>query len=325
MTTPFERLKNKYLHVKPKPKVKRIINPQRLPLPPAQLLDTQHIPNTPLKTLTQYKFGSHIPLTHGFLAAAQHAHKLKLNSMQIFIASSRRLNKPDTPFDTQNAQLCKLFIQQHDIDLWIHCPSDINLNVKCCPDTNHIRQALIQDITHATQLGAKGCVIHVGKLNNFILGPVTETTAIKQFKHNIETILQTIILQQPTQIPWILIETPAGQGSQTPVTIEKLGELFHSIHHHYRKYIGFCIDTCNIFASGQCKMTDTDEIDNFINTWNQHIGWEHVKLIHFNDSKLPFNSHKKQHAPIGQGRIGTKPLIYFRNFCILTGKPMVTE
>ena len=210
------------------------------------------------------------------------------------------------------------------MEMWIHCSYVVNFCRRCCANTQYLRDCVAEDMKRAIKLGAKGCVIHVGTLNGKE-GPVKPDDGLKNFKHNIETTIETLLKEGETELPWLLIETAAGQGTETPVSIEGLSELYFSINENYRKYIGFCVDTCHIFASGVCNIKETDETDKFINKWNEHIGWEHVKLIHFNDSKCDFESKKDRHAPIGQGKIGTKPLIYFRDFCIMTGKSMVTE
>jgi deoxyribonuclease-4 len=37
------------------------------------------------------------------------------------------------------------------------------------------------------------------------------------------------------------------------------------------------------------------------------LGFPHVKVIHANDSKAPFNSRVDRHARIGEGHIGLEP------------------
>lgn len=327
MSTAFERLKLKYLEparikkAKPKPP-KRIIKKENQLLPPADIVPTKDIPKPEQKSITDYRFGSHISIQKGYKGAAIYAKQLGFNCLQIFTQSPRTTKFK--PFKEEEAKECKQYIKDNDIEMWIHCSYIINYCRKCCESTKYLRDCVVEDMKRATKLGAKGCVIHVGKLNGKE-GAVSKEAGLLNFKHNVEKTIEQLLAEGETELPWLLIETAAGQGTETPVTVKGLSDLYFSINESYRKYVGFCIDTCHIFASGECDIRDTDETDNFINKWNEHIGWEHVKLIHFNDSKCDFESKKDRHAPIGQGKIGKKPLIYFRDFCILTGKSMVTE
>lgn len=325
MSIAFERLKGKYLnppsrkhtpinrtHLKP-------INPETESLPPANILSTENINNSRSKSITDYKFGSHISIHKGYHEAALYAVKLGFNCLQIYTTSSKNIKS----FDENDAQLCNKYLKDNDVEMWIQCAYFINFCRKCCKSTQYLRDDVIQDLKKTLLLGAKGYVIHVGKLNGKE-GKVSRTIALHNFKHNIEKVIEEMLKDDVCEIPWILIKTAAGQGTETPVSVEGLGELFFSINKNYRKYVGFCIDTCHIYVSGECNLKETDEIDNFINKWNQHIGWEHVKLIYLNDSKFLFDSRKNKHVPIGKGAIGSRSLQYFRDFCILTGKPLIS-
>lgn len=329
MSTAFERLKQKYLEPArerranpPPPKPKRKIKTENVLLPPADIVPTKDIAKPEPKSVTDYRFGAHISIQKGYKGAGEYAKKLGFNCLQIFTQSPR--STKFKLFNEEDGKQCKQYLQQNDMEMWIHCSYVVNFCRKCCLSTKYLRDSVVEDMKRATKLGAKGCVIHVGKLNAKE-GIVKRNKGMLNFKHNIEKTIEQLLNDGEKQLPWLLIETAAGQGSETPVTIEGLSELYFSINESYRKYIGFCIDTCHIFASGECNIHDTDEIDKFINRWNEHIGWNHVKLIHFNDSKGDFACKKDRHAPIGEGKIGKKPLIYFRDFCILTGKSMVTE
>ena len=113
------------------------------------------------------------------------------------------------------------------------------------------------------------------------------------------------------------------QNIQTLLLV--LSDLYKTFDPSLTKHIGFCVDTCHVFAAGECDLRSKKGIHTFIKTWHENIGWDKVELIHFNDSKCDFKSKKDRHAPMGQGFIGTDTLLYFRKLCILTNKPMVLE
>jgi len=64
-----------------------------------------------------------------------------------------------------------------------------------------------------------------------------------------------------------------------------------------------CLDTCHVFASGY-DLRNSKVAEKFLQKLEATIGLERLKLIHCNDSKYPYGSHKDQHAHIGKGKIG---------------------
>ena len=330
MTESFERLKQKYLYPareKPKKKEKqprKKIKSEHQIYDPAEIIPTKDIQPSQPKKINDYRFGSHISIQKGYTSAAEYAKKSGFNCFQIFTQSPR--STKFRPFDDEEGTRCKQYIKENDLEMWIHCSHAINYCRKCCPSTQYLRDSVVEDMRRAIKMGAKGCVINVGKLNSKE-GIISKTGSMYNFKHNIEKTIETLIDEGAGQLPWLLIQTASGQGTETPVSIEGLSELYFSINEAYRKYIGFCVDTCHIFASGECNIKNTDDTNAFINRWKEHIGGEHVKLIHYNDSKSEFGSCEGGGGcvPIGKGMIGTRALTYFRDFCILTGKSMVTE
>ena len=50
-------------------------------------------------------------------------------------------------------------------------------------------------------------------------------------------------------------------------------------------------------------MKDNNDVDNFFNEFDRLLGIENLKLIHFNDSKTPFDGHNDHHHDILGGFI----------------------
>ncbi len=327
----IDKLKEKYLHPttrKSKNKPQEELAP--VEVQPTQPPSTEHIVPTdqtyapePKSIVKTVRVGAHVSMQYGFKQAMEYAKSEGYNCAQLF-TTSPRTTKITKQIDPVDAEECKQYIIDNDMELWIHCAYTINFCRECCEDSKYQRDCIVNDMKKAMMLGASGCVIHCGKLNSSY-GVIDEKDAIPNFKMNIEHTITELLKDNPIELPWLLIETAAGQGTETPVTIEGLATLYNSIEPTYRKYIGFCIDTCHVFASGECDMRDPDKIDAFIAKWNGLIGWTNVKLIHFNDSECSFKSRKDRHAEPGKGCIGTKGLEYFKQFCGVTGKSLVTE
>lgn len=104
--------------------------------------------------------------------------------------------------------------------------------------------------------------------------------------------------------PMVLVETTAGAGSALGSTFEELAALRRGVPHQYRERIGFCADTCHLFAAGYDLVQDWDGV---WSQWEKVVGLEHLRCLHLNDSKMPFGSRRDRHAWIGEGEMGPEP------------------
>jgi deoxyribonuclease-4 len=104
--------------------------------------------------------------------------------------------------------------------------------------------------------------------------------------------------------PMVLIETTAGAGTALGSTFEELAALRRGVPRQNRRRIGFCADTCHLFAAGYDLVEDWDGV---WNRWEKVVGLEHLRCVHLNDSKMPFGSRRDRHAWIGEGEMGPEP------------------
>lgn len=104
--------------------------------------------------------------------------------------------------------------------------------------------------------------------------------------------------------PSILIETTAGTGTALGARFEELAALRDGIPDALRDRVGFCVDTCHVYAAGYDLAGDWD---NVWSEWDAVVGIEHINCVHLNDSKAPFASHRDRHALIGEGSLGPEP------------------
>lgn len=285
---------------------------------PLDLEDFLEECNIPFTKFTSTTFGSHLSNCKGYLSAVERAKKLDFNCLQIFFDNGFGTKK----FDISDAKKAKQYIEKNAIQLFVHSPYIINL---CRPlSDTYVVELLIKNLEYSHIIGAKGCVVHVGKLNT-TSGKISKEAGFQNFKNNVDYVIKKFIETFPNSTTKLLIETAAGQGSEYPTTVKELGELYDTFDDESKKHIGFCVDTCHVFAAGCCDLRNCGGIQSFVREWNQHIGWDKVCLIHFNDSKCDFQSKKDRHAPMGQGFIGKNTLLYFKRLCVLTNKPMVLE
>lgn len=102
----------------------------------------------------------------------------------------------------------------------------------------------------------------------------------------------------------VLLETTAGTGTALGSRFEELAALRELIPSDLRHRIGFCADTCHLYAAGYDLVGAYDEV------WAEFdriLGLAHLRCLHLNDSKTPFNSHRDRHELIAEGSLGAEP------------------
>jgi len=104
--------------------------------------------------------------------------------------------------------------------------------------------------------------------------------------------------------PSILIETTAGSGTALGSRFEELAALREGVSQSLRHRVGFCADTCHLYAAGYDIVNRWDEV---WQEWDETIGLQHLSCLHLNDSKTPFASRSDRHELIAEGTLGPEP------------------
>lgn len=124
----------------------------------------------------------------------------------------------------------------------------------------------------------------------------------------------------PNQVPQIALETMAGKGTELGRTFEELARMIDGVTHNEK--LSITLDTCHVYDAGYDIVNDFDGV---LNNFDKIIGLDRLKVIHINDSKNPFKSHKDRHANIGEGSIGFETLNYIVHHPQLTQIPKILE
>ena len=188
------------------------------------------------------------------------------------------------------------------INLFVHSPYTLNL----ASDEDYVYKSLQQHLKISDQIGCKGVVVHVGKQTT-----LTYKKAIKNMKKNILNALKFATNKCP-----LLLETPAGQGTEMLTLYEDFFDFVEKINH---PNFGVCIDTCHINSVGY------EPLEYFNNLALNEQRFQLVKLIHFNDSCTSVGSCVDKHAPIGTGTIQYESLSTIAYIGSMAGIPMVLE
>ncbi len=99
----------------------------------------------------------------------------------------------------------------------------------------------------------------------------------------------------------ILLENTAGQGSGIGYCFEHLASIVEKVT--YSERIGFCLDTCHLFAAGYDIRTQAG-YETTMKSFDRLIGVGRIRAFHVNDSKKDLGSRVDRHAHIGEGCIG---------------------
>lgn len=257
-------------------------------------------------------FGSHLSTSGGVDRVFGRAEKLPVESCQIFSKNERQwLAKPLDPevverFHAEKARtgLTKLVV--HDSYL-------INL---ASPKPDILEKSLLafrDELERCDTLGIESLVTHPGAHTG---------SGIEAGITRFATSLNQIFTEIPRNKAVTLLETTAGQGTVLGRSFEEIAAIIDQITEKDR--VGVCLDTCHIFAAGYDFRT-AEGYASVMEEFDQVIGLDRLRVLHLNDSKMPFSSNRDRHTHIGDGEIGLEGFRHFVNDTRLTGIPAILE
>jgi len=140
------------------------------------------------------------------------------------------------------------------------------------------RKLLAQTVEASALIGAKGVVVHGGSVG-----------ADEEVDVGFERWFKALDSFDVT-VP-VLVENTAGKGNTVMQNLDNYGPLWSAIGDFN---VGVCLDTCHTWAAGADLATAVERVTQFTGG---------IDLIHGNDSKDPFGSHRDRHANFGKGEI----------------------
>ena len=195
------------------------------------------------------------------------------------------------------------YIDNNKLNVFIHSPYILNLANEFVEGEWQYK-LFRKYLEVGVSMKAKGVVIHVAKHTK-----QPYSSAITAMRKNLEVFKQFASVDCP-----ILLETPAGQGTET---LTKRKEFCDFVQEFNDERIRVCVDTCHVFASGHQPLE-----------YLQYIVENHrslLKLVHYNDSQDACGSCLDRHAFIGTGKIGLLKMTEIAHFCKVNNTPMVVE
>lgn len=255
--------------------------------------------------------GSHVSMKGKdmLLGAAQEAASYGSNVFMIYTGAPQNTRRKDvSEFRVDEA---KVFMKENNIEFFtVHAPYIVNLaNTTKEGYHDFAMQFLREEVERVEAIGASQITMHPGAH----VGAGVEV-GINQIIHGLNGVLTS------DQKPQIALETMAGKGTEIGRNFEELAAIIDGVT--FNEKLSVTLDTCHIYDAGYDIVNDWDGV---LNEFDKIIGLDRLKVLHINDSKNPFKSHKDRHANIGQGSIGFDVLNSIVHHPQLKGVPKILE
>ncbi len=249
----------------------------------------------------QYCIGCHLPKRGGSFATSIAHIQDGSRGWQLFLSSNMTSKVSMKPEDIKAT---RAHIDRTGAKIYIHSPYIINLCAVPGEKDDYHTGCLCATLDAAVAMGCKGVVVHVGKSTTQDL-----SVALENMKVNIQRALASATPECP-----ILLETPAGQGTETLKTYEEFVGLVKEIND---PRLRICVDTCHVFACGHAPLEYVERM--------LKEDADLLKLIHFNDSLGECGSCVDRHADIGLGKVGIQVLEKIAAAAYAANVPCVIE
>ncbi len=258
------------------------------------------------------RFGAHVSAAGGVSKAFARANSIGCDTMQIFTRNNNRwVGKPLEPAEIERWRSAQA---EYDVrPIPSHASYLINLGSPKPDLWQKSIDTFVDELERAEALGLLGVVLHpgshMGQGEDFGL-------------ERIATALDECHARTSDFSTLTLLETTAGAGHHLGYRFEQLGAIRNLCAESER--VSICFDTCHVLAAGYDFRT-VEGLDSVTSEFDEHIGLEHLKCFHLNDSKHDLNSRKDRHTHIGEGFVGLDGFRHLVNDPRLSEVPMILE
>ena len=236
--------------------------------------------------------GAHTSIAGGTREAPGRAKAIGATAMQIFTKMANRwaervcADEECAAFRAALADTSVRATAAHDSYL-------INL---ASPDATLRRRSIESFVAELARCEALGLDFLVSHPGNYI------DDRIAGIQRNAEAISEA--LERVPGRTVLCMELTSGAGTAIGSTFEELAQLIESVATASRDRMGVCVDTCHAYSAGYDLKRDFDGV------WQRFddiLGMGRLRVMHLNDSKTPFASHRDRHELIGEGSLGAPP------------------
>lgn len=262
--------------------------------------------------MTKY-IGAHVSAQGGVENAPKNAAAIGANAFALFTKNQRRWQAK--PLDETSIENFKAACSQYGFTAQQILPHDsylINLGNPNPEPLHKSRHAFIDEMQRVEALGLSLLNFHPGAH----LKKLSESDCLARIAESIN------LAHQATEYAIAVIENTAGQGSNLGYRFEHLAEIIAQVEDKQR--IGVCIDTCHAFVAGY-DLRDRQACEKTFAEFEQIVGFNYLKGMHLNDSKIPLGGRVDRHHSLGQGEIGLAAFRYIMQDSRFDNMPLILE
>lgn len=250
------------------------------------------------------RIGYHMSVAGKMELAFDRGEELGCNTMQIFLTNprtwlARKLTMGEAEAFRERRRLSSID------PVVAHMPYLPNLSSSDREIRSKSITSLKVNIALAEQLGIDYLVLHLGSHMGH---------GIEKGRENLAEIVKDAI--SLTKDCTLLLENSAGQKNSIGSKTDELAAIYEAID---SKRVGFCLDTCHIYAAGY-DITKESVLDDMDKGFDLNL----VKVIHLNDAKHELGSGLDRHTNIGFGHIN-KGFCTFLKHDKIMDKPLILE
>ena len=256
--------------------------------------------------------GAHVSSSGSIANAVSNAVERKCNAFQIFTRSPRSWFAKELELEEINKFKDRL--SSSNIDRFAttaHMPYLPNLSSPDKEGYDKSIKTMIKEVQRCNSLGIPYLVTHLGSHRG--------TGEEKGIKRLVDALNKVAEVDADVTI---LLENTAGQKNSVGSNFEQWSEIFSKCKQKNR--FGVCFDTCHAFAAGYDLRTKKT-VEKTLKNFDDAIGFEHLKILHLNDSKGMLNENRDRHEHIGLGQIGDEGMTEIVKIMNQKKIPMVLE
>jgi deoxyribonuclease-4 len=236
------------------------------------------------------KLGFHVSISGSVDRAVDRAQKLGCDTFQIFTRNPRSWRS--RPLGSGEVESFREKRRSSGIDpVYGHMPYILNLASPNDEIYGRSLESLAEGISRCSALGIPMLVTHLGSH----LGSGSE--------QGVERVIEALdaVIGEGSEGVTILLENSSGSENKVGSSFEDLGRIVDGVGRH--ELVAVCLDTCHAFAAGYNVGTQLG-LEEALLSFDEHIGFEKLRLVHLNDSVGALGSGVDHHEHIGLGRIG---------------------
>ena len=256
------------------------------------------------------RLGAHLPLGGGMVAAADRAHAIGLDTLQVFgdnPTAWRRRQQPPKELPAFRARAEALDLAP----IAIHAPYLINL---AGPDDEFYQRSvsvLANELAVAPGFRTRFLNVHTGTHRGEPDGSV-QRVAAGVARGLAEARARTQALPEVPELPVLVLENSAGGGGGIGTDVPELARILEAIVNAgvADGQVAICLDTAHLWGAGH-PINTVEGVDRLVDDFSREIGLERLAMFHLNDSKVALGSRQDRHEHLGAGAIGPAGLARF--------------